>query len=70
MHTRPIAADYKGDGSRQDYVSDLEAYTTNLEQALWRIARIRNRHNCGDWDEIDDARRIARVALNLPAKES
>ena len=33
--------------------------TKELLDALRRIASIENKYNCGDWDEIAEAREIA-----------
>lgn len=38
-------------------------YADKLELALVEIANIENRYNCGDWDEIEEAREIAVKAL-------
>ena len=37
--------------------------TKELIDALRRIASIENRDNCGDWDEIIEAREIAKMAI-------
>lgn len=40
-----------------------------LREALQKIAAIKNRYNCGDWDEIEDARNIADSALSAKPTE-
>lgn len=35
-----------------------------FREALEKIAAIKNRYNCGDWDEIEEAREIAGTALS------
>ena len=37
--------------------------TKELLDALRRIASIENKYNCGDWDEITEAREIAKKAI-------
>ena len=37
--------------------------TKELIDALRRIASIENKYNCGDWDEITEAREIAKKAI-------
>lgn len=37
--------------------------TKELLDALRRIASIENKYSCGDWDEITEAREIAKKAI-------
>ena len=37
--------------------------TKELIDALRRIASIENKYNCGDWDEITEAREIAEIEI-------
>lgn len=46
-----------------DYAS-LEQECERLRNALEKIAAIEDRYNCGDWDEIEEAREIATAALS------
>lgn len=43
----------------------LYADRKRLLDALEKISSIENRYNCGDWDEIEEARNIALEALEL-----
>ena len=46
--------------------NDLRALLADLEAmraALGKVAAIQNQMFCQDWDEIEDAREIARAAL-------
>ena len=42
----------------------LEQECERLRNALEKIAAIEDRYNCGDWDEIEEAREIATAALS------
>lgn len=44
-------------------IDSLTAENAKLREALEKIAAVENRYNCGDWDEIEEARGIARAAL-------
>lgn len=48
--------------------STIEQAVAPYKQALQAISSIPNRDNCGDWDEIEEARAIANTALS--AKET
>lgn len=41
----------------------FEKENARLRDALQRISEIEDRYNCGDWDEIEEAREIANKAL-------
>ena len=41
----------------------FEAQSRRYREALQKIAAIEDRYNCGDWDEIEEARDIANEAL-------
>lgn len=49
--------------SDSEIIASLQATNAKMRQALERIAAIENRHHGGDWDEIEEAREIARQAL-------
>ena len=55
-----------------DFARGLERKLAEAREALEKIATIENRYDCGDWDEIEEAREIATEALpridgNIPA---
>lgn len=47
----------------QDALAAARAEVTRLQDALERITKIENKYSGTDWDEIDEARQIARAAL-------
>ena len=49
---------------------DAEKKRDELRAALGKIAAIENRYNCGDWDEIEEARAIAQEALTRCKEEA
>ena len=50
-------------GQKECCGADMAAKLDRYREALEKIAAIENRYNCGDWDEIQDARDIANEAL-------
>ena len=44
----------------------FEVQNHRYREALQKIAAIEDRYNCGDWDEIEEAREIANEALGDP----
>ena len=57
--------EWRSDTHPADRINALEARVKVLEDALEKIASIENRYNCGDWDEIEEARDIAQAALKM-----
>lgn len=53
-----------GDYVRHEDYARLEQECERLRNALEKIAAIEDRYNCGDWDEIEEAREIATAALS------
>ena len=46
-----------------DILQELVERVKELEAALEQIVAIEDKYNCGDWDEIEEARSIASKAL-------
>lgn len=45
-------------------IRDATRIISSLKNALERISKIEDRYNCGDWDEIEEARKIANEELS------
>lgn len=49
----------------QEELAIVSKQLEQYKQALQAISSIPNRDNCGDWDEIEEARAIADAALSV-----
>lgn len=54
---------YTGETTLEQGMLELVEELKTLRKALQQISLIEDRYNCGDWDEIEEARGIAKKAL-------
>lgn len=53
----------------QKIIEEQQRRIRMLEEALKKIAAIQDKTDGGDWDEIEEARKIAAAALNTTRKD-